>query len=43
MWFGISNTCGVWSNWVGQNSETYEEHDEDCVEEIVRETRKLSG
>ena len=28
------NTCGgLWSNWVGQNSETNEEDDEDCVEE----------
>ena len=43
IWFGISNTLGVWSNWVGQNRETDEEHDEDCVEEIVRETGKLSG
>ena len=43
IWFGISNTFGVWSNWVGQNRETDEEHDEDCVEEIVRETGKLSG
>ena len=28
------NTCGgLWSNWVGQNRETNEEDDEDCVEE----------
>ena len=34
IWFGISNTCGeVWLNQVGQNRETNEEHDEDCVEE----------
>ena len=31
--FGISNTCGdVWLNRVGQNRETTEEHDDDCVE-----------
>ena len=41
--FGISNTCGVWSNWLGQNRETDEEHDEDLVEEIVREKGKLLG
>ena len=41
--FGISNTCGVWSNWRGQNRETDEEHDEDLVEEIVREKGKLLG
>ena len=34
IWFSISNTCGgVWSNRVGKNRETDEEHDEDCVEE----------
>ena len=34
MWFDISNTCGgAWSNGVGQNRETGEQHDEDCVEE----------
>ena len=34
IWFGISNTCGgAWSNDVGQNRETDEQHDEDCVEE----------
>ena len=34
IWFGIFNTCGgVWSNGVGKNWETKEEHDEDCVEE----------
>ena len=33
-WFGLSNNCdSVWSNWVGQNKETNEEHDEDCIEE----------
>ena len=30
----MSNTCGgLWSNGVGQNRETGEEDDEDCVEE----------
>ena len=30
IWFGISNTWhGAWSNGVGQNKETDEEHDED--------------
>ena len=34
IWLGISNTCGgVWSNEIGQNRETDEEHDGDCVEE----------
>ena len=34
MWFDISNTCGgMWSNLVGKNRETYEENDEDRVEE----------
>ena len=34
IWFGGSNTCGgVWLKEVGQNMETDEEHDEDCVEE----------
>ena len=34
IWFGGSNTCGgVWLKGVGQNMETDEEHDEDCVEE----------
>ena len=35
IWFGLSNYCddGVWSNGVGQNRETDEWHDEDCVEE----------
>ena len=33
-WFDISNTYGsVWSNGVGQNRETDEEHDKYCVEE----------
>ena len=32
--FDISNTCGgVWQSGVGQNRETDEEHDEDCVKE----------
>ena len=31
IWFGTSNNCGVWSNGVGQNRETDEEHDEDYV------------
>ena len=25
--------AGMWLNWVGQNRETDEEHDEDCIEE----------
>ena len=34
VWFDISNTCGgVWFNGVGQNRETDEKDDEDCVEE----------
>ena len=34
IWFGISYICGgVWSNGVGQNRGTDEEHDEDFVEE----------
>ena len=34
VWFDIFNTCGdMWSNGLGQNRETDEEHDEDCVEE----------
>ena len=34
VWFGISNTCGVfWLNVVGQNREITEEHEDDCVEE----------
>ena len=33
-WFGLSNTSSDWwSNGVGQNRETDEQHDEDCVEE----------
>ena len=46
IWFGISNTCGVKSNWVGQNSEPDEEHNEDCVEEGLQLTRvkfKIDG
>ena len=45
--FGISNTCDVGSNLVGQNRETNEEHDEDCIEEeflltkMVKEKGKL--
>ena len=34
IWFGLSNSCdSVWSNVVGQNRETDEEHDGDCIEE----------
>ena len=34
IWFGISNTSGgSWPSGVGQNKETDEQHDEDCVEE----------
>ena len=39
----MSNTCVVWSDWLGQNRETDEEHIEDFVEEMVRETWKLLG
>ena len=38
IWFGISNTCGVWSNWVGRNRKTGEEHDKDCVQDMLRKT-----
>ena len=31
--FGTSNNCGRRLNEVGQNRETDEEHDEDCVDE----------
>ena len=41
MWFGISNAYGGWLNLVGQSREANEEHDEDCVEGIVRETERL--
>ena len=41
--FVISNTCGVWSNCPGQNREADEEHNEDCVEQMVRNTRKVLG
>ena len=33
VWFKFNNCDSVWSNWVGQNRETDEEHDEDCIEE----------
>ena len=33
VWFKSNNCDSVWSNWVGQNRETDEEHDEDCIEE----------
>ena len=34
IWFDSFNTCdGVWSNGAGQNRETDEVHDEDCVNE----------
>ena len=34
IWFGISNACGgLWSNGIGKNFETDEEHDEVCVGE----------
>ena len=29
----------MWSNWVGQNRETNEEHDEDCIEKGFQLTR----
>ena len=31
--FATSNNCGMRLNEVGQNRETDEEHDEDCVDE----------
>ena len=38
------NICGgVWSNRVGQNRETYEEHDGDCLEEGFQLTRVKFG
>ena len=44
MWFGIYNTCVcVWSNGVGQNRETDEEHDEDCAEEGFQMARAKFG
>ena len=31
-WFDMSNPCvGMWSNWLGENRETDEEHDEGCA------------
>ena len=39
MWFGISSTCSVWSNWVAKNRKTNEEHDQDCIEEGFQLTR----
>ena len=39
-WCGKSNTCGsVWSNRVGKNRETNEEHDMDCFKERFKLTR----
>ena len=44
IWFSIYNTCGcVWSNGVGQNRETDEEHDEDCAEEGFQMARVKFG
>ena len=40
IWFGILSTCGgIWLDGLGQNRETNEEHDEDCVEEGFQSTR----
>ena len=39
MWFDTYNNCGVWSNWVGQNTEIDKEHDKDCVEEELQLAR----
>ena len=39
IWFGISNTCSVWSNWVGQNRKTDDDHYQDCIEEGFQLTR----
>ena len=37
MCFGLSNTCDdVWSNGVGQNSNTDEKHHQDCVREVYQ-------
>ena len=34
IWFSVSNNCdSVWLNGVGQNRESDEEHDEDCIKE----------
>ena len=49
--FGISNNCGLWSNGVGKNRETDEEHDEEGFQlasgwdstEMAREVGKLYG
>ena len=31
-WFDMSNPCvGMWSNWLRENRETDEEHDEGCA------------
>ena len=38
----VIQTCaGVWLNLVGQNKETDEEHNEDCVEEDFQLTREI--
>ena len=44
IWFGISYVCGgVWSNGVGQDRGTDEEHDEDCVAEEFHLARVKFG
>ena len=44
IWFGILSTCGgIWLNGLGQNRETNEEHDEDCVEEGFQLSRVKFG
>ena len=45
MWLGIFNTCGgIGLNEIGQNRETNEKHNEDCVEEGFHLTRvKFEG
>ena len=40
IWAGISKTCGsVWSNGKGKNTETDEEYDKYCVEEVFQLAR----
>ena len=37
---GVSNNCGVWSNEVGKNRKTDEEHYDDCIKEGFQLIRK---
>ena len=44
IWFGVSNTCsGMWLNGVGQNRESNEEHNEDCIEDGFQLARVKCG